>query len=99
MFVSGCFGHGLGTKTTLKPSINAFCNSNFLSSIEVVTCIVIVITLDLSRGTFTLDAATCIELIPGTISTSPKISINLSTTSDSEKFTSPVKGMTRVSVT
>ena len=37
-----------------------------------------------------------VELIPGTISTSPKISINLSTTSDSEKFTSPVNGITNV---
>ena len=82
------------TNTTLKPSINAFCNSNFLSSIGVVTCIVI--TLDLSRGTLALDAATWKELIPGIISTSPNISIYLSTTSDSEKFTSPVNGMTNV---
>ena len=50
------FKEGQYELTTLKPSINAFCNSNFLSSIGVVTCIVI--TLDLSNGTLALDAAT-----------------------------------------
>ena len=54
------------------------------------------ITLDLSKGTLAFDAATWIELMPGMISTSPKISINLSTTSDSEKLTSPVNGTTKV---
>ena len=65
---SGTFGHGLGTSMTLRPSISAFCNSNFFSSIDVEICIVI--TFDLSVGTFARDAATCVELIPGIISTS-----------------------------
>ena len=52
-----------------------------------------VITFDLSNGTFAFDAATCMELIPGIISTSPKISINLSTTSDSEKLTEEVDSL------
>jgi len=34
-----------------------------------------VITFDLSNGTLAFDAATCIELIPGIIFTSPKIRI------------------------
>ena len=51
-------------------------------------------TNDLSNGIFDLEEATWIELIPGMISTvlSSKISSNRSTTSDSEKLASPVKG-------
>jgi hypothetical protein len=53
----------------------------------------------LSVGMRALAAATWMELIPGITSTLslPNISSSLSTTSDSEKLTSPVKGTVQYS--
>ncbi len=55
--------------------------------------------LDLSNGTLDFAAATCIELMPGIMQTfsSPNRYKSRSTTSDSEKFTSPVKGTVHIS--
>src|SRR5215217_1114446 len=90
-------GQGRGSSITLLPCRTACSISCFFCSMSSVTWKVTMKAL--SVGMWALAAATWMELIPGITSTLslPNISSSLSTTSDSEKLTSPVKGTVQYS--